>query len=86
MKHFQHPHETSETLKTYSCNMGFARTNGGTSARRSTAAHGPHCVAATRATRPGAASHESRPSRLLVEASIVEARQLGCGEKAARWR
>ena len=36
MKHLQHIDETSETLETYSCNMGFAWTNGGTSVRMST--------------------------------------------------
>ena len=36
MKHLLHPDETSEILKTYSYNMGFAWTNGGTPARRST--------------------------------------------------
>jgi hypothetical protein len=43
--------KTSETLETYSCNMGFASTNGGTPVRRSTAAHGPHCAVVARTTR-----------------------------------
>jgi hypothetical protein len=48
MKHLQHRDETSET---YSYNMGFTGTNGGTPVRRLTAAHGPCCAAAARATR-----------------------------------
>jgi hypothetical protein len=40
IKHLQHPDETYETLETYSYNMGFAWTNGGTPSWRSTAAHG----------------------------------------------
>jgi hypothetical protein len=51
MKHLQHPDETSETLETYSYNMGFAWTNGGTLMLRSTAAHKPCCVAVARVTR-----------------------------------
>jgi hypothetical protein len=50
MKHLQHSDETSKTLEIYSCNMGFAWTNGATPARRSMATHGPHCAAVAWAT------------------------------------
>jgi hypothetical protein len=46
MKRLQHPYETSGALETNSYNMGFAGTNGGMTAQRSTTVHGPHCVAA----------------------------------------
>jgi hypothetical protein len=51
MKHLQHTNKTSETFETYSCNVGFARTNGGTPSWRSMAAHGPRCTATGRVTR-----------------------------------
>jgi hypothetical protein len=50
MKHSQHPDKTYETLQTYSCNIGFAWTDGSMPALRSTAAHGCRCAAAARAT------------------------------------
>jgi hypothetical protein len=75
--------------------MCFAWTNRGTLARRSTAAHGPRCAIVAQGLPTAAVSHESRPSRLLARAFVVEARRLGGGgrsewdghgEEAAWWR
>jgi hypothetical protein len=73
--------------------MGFASTNGGTLARRSTAAHGPRCAAAARATRRQARNHtnlvlltcllENPLWRLIGSVEAATARQLG---EAVRWR
>jgi hypothetical protein len=95
----QHSDETSETLETYSCNMGFAWTNGGMPMRRSTAVHGPRCAVAARATRRWAWRHTNLvPLVCLLEypswslADLVEAapaRQLGGGgrgDEATWWR
>ena len=98
MKHLQHQDETSETLETYSCNMGFAWTNGGTLTRRSMTAHGLGCAVAARATHRRARRHTNlvslaclleHPSwRLTSSVEATVARQLGggChGEEAVRW-
>jgi hypothetical protein len=94
MKHLQYLDETPETLEAYYCNMGFAWTNGGTLARRSTARHGPHCVAAARVTRPQARRHTNivplaylleHPSwRLAGSEEAGAARQLGGGGRGER--
>ena len=68
IKHLQHSNATSETLKIYSCNMGFAWTNGGMPARRSTAAHGPCCAAVARATHRLARYH----TNLIPLTSLLE--------------
>ena len=68
IKHLQHPDKISEILETYSYNMGFARTNGGTSVRRSTAAHGPRCAVAAQATHRRAWRHTNLvPLACLLE-------------------
>ena len=68
MKHLQYPDKTSETLETYYCNIGFAWTNGGTLARRSTATHGPRCAVAAQATRRRAWRHTNLvPLTCLLE-------------------
>jgi hypothetical protein len=81
--HLQHPYETSETLETYSCNMGFAWTNGGTPARRLMATHGPCCevvheqlTGGHRVTRISSPSHACWSIR----------RGGGHGEEATWWR
>ena len=87
MKHLQHLDETSEILKTYSCNMSFAWTRHADAEVDGGGAWTLLCDSGTGNSLAGAASHKSRPPRLLTRASVMEARRFGgsgCSERAGR--